>query len=88
MVFKFLASLLFGKILFKVLLASMKTITNGGIFTESRIRIPHPIPSNTSPAYGTIYRITGGFLYAATTSNVKRVTGRIFKISKCFHRGK
>jgi hypothetical protein len=28
----------------------------------------------------TIYRITGGFLYAAT-SNFKRVTGRVFTIS-------
>ncbi len=30
------------------------------------------------------YRITGGFLYAAT-SILKRVTGRVFTISKCFH---
>ncbi len=37
----------------------------------------------SSPAYGTIYRITGGFLYAAT-SNFNGVTGRIFTISRCF----
>jgi hypothetical protein len=34
-----------------------------------------------------IYRITGGFLYAAT-SNLKRVAERIFTISKCFHRSR
>jgi hypothetical protein len=72
MVFYF-ASLLFRRILFKVLLASMKTLTNYGDFTESRMR--------------TIYRITGGSLYAAT-SNMKRVSGRIFTISKCFHKSK
>jgi hypothetical protein len=32
-------------------------------------------------------RIIGGFLYAATSS-LKRVTERIFTISKCFHRSK
>jgi hypothetical protein len=32
-------------------------------------------------------KITGRFLYAATSS-LKRVTGRIFTISKCFHRSK
>jgi hypothetical protein len=41
--------------------------------------------SKSSPAYRTFYRIIGGFLYAATSS-LKRVTGRIFTISKCFHR--
>jgi hypothetical protein len=35
----------------------------------------------------TVYRIIGGFLYAATSS-LKRVTGKIFTISKCFHRSK
>jgi hypothetical protein len=35
----------------------------------------------------TVYRITGGSLYAATSS-LKRVTGRIFTISKCFLRNK
>ncbi len=34
-----------------------------------------------------IYSITGGFLNVAT-SNLKKVTGRIFTISKCFHRSK
>jgi hypothetical protein len=43
--------------------------------------------SKSSPAYGTVYRIIGGFLYAATSS-LKRVTGRIFTISNCFHRSK
>jgi hypothetical protein len=43
--------------------------------------------SLSSPSYETIYRITGGFLNAAT-SILKRVSVRIFKISKCFHRCK
>ncbi len=43
--------------------------------------------SPSSPAYGTIYRITGVFLNAAT-SILKRVSVRIFKISKCIHRSK
>jgi hypothetical protein len=34
------------------------------------------------PSYGTIYRIIGGFLNAAT-SFLKRVSVRIFKICKC-----
>ncbi len=37
----------------------------------------------SSPAYGSTYRITAGFLYAAT-SNLKRVTERIFTNSKRF----
>jgi hypothetical protein len=41
----------------------------------------------SAPAYGTIYRITGSFLNAAT-SILKRVSVRIFKIHKCFHRSK
>jgi hypothetical protein len=54
---------------------------------------PPVIKSNTitrfksSPPYGTIYRITGGFLYAATSS-LKRDIGRIFTISKSFHKSK
>ncbi len=36
---------------------------------------------------GTVYRIIGGFLYAATSS-LNRVTERIFTISECFHRSK
>jgi hypothetical protein len=44
-------------------------------------------PSKSSTAYATIYRITGGFLYAAT-SNLKRLTGKNFTMSKCFHRSK
>jgi hypothetical protein len=43
--------------------------------------------SKSSSAYGTVYKIIGGFLYAATRS-LKRVAGRIFTISKCFHRSK
>jgi hypothetical protein len=43
--------------------------------------------SKSSPSYGIIYRITGGFLNTAT-SILKRVTGTIFTISKCFHKGK
>jgi hypothetical protein len=43
--------------------------------------------SPSSPAYGTIYRITGSFLNA-TTSILKRVSVRNFKISQCFHRSK
>jgi hypothetical protein len=43
--------------------------------------------SPSSPAYGTIYRIAGGFLNAAK-SILKRVSVRIFKISKSFHRSK
>jgi hypothetical protein len=35
--------------------------------------------SPSSPAYGTIYRMTGGFLNAAK-SILKRVSERIFKI--------
>jgi hypothetical protein len=42
---------------------------------------------NTRPCYRPVFSVTGGFLYAAT-GPVKRVTGRIFKISKCFHRSK
>jgi hypothetical protein len=38
--------------------------------------------SLSSPSYETIYRITGGFLNAAT-SILKRVSVRIFKICKC-----
>ncbi len=34
-----------------------------------------------------LFKITGGFLNAAT-STLKRVSVRIFKISKCFHRSK
>jgi hypothetical protein len=41
----------------------------------------------SSPAYGINYRITGGFLNAAI-SILKRVTGKIFTISTCFHRSK
>jgi hypothetical protein len=52
----------------------------------SRVRIPDPQHCPKSfPTYGTVYRIIGGFLYAATSS-LKRLTGRIFTISKCFHR--
>jgi hypothetical protein len=43
--------------------------------------------SISSPAYGTIYRITGGFLNAATSS-LKRDSLRIFELSKSFHRSK
>jgi hypothetical protein len=39
MVFNFFASLLLRKILYKLLLASMKTLTNSGDFIGSRIRI-------------------------------------------------
>jgi hypothetical protein len=46
----------------------------------------HPpiMKSNTKTHLKTVYRIIG-FLYAAT-SRLKRVTGRILTISKCFHR--
>ncbi len=44
MVFKFFASSLSRKILFKFLLASIKTLTNSGYFTESCNRIPPPPP--------------------------------------------
>jgi hypothetical protein len=43
--------------------------------------------SQSSPAYGTIYRITGGFLNA-TTSILKRISVRIFTTRKCFHKRK
>ncbi len=49
---------------------------------------PPSMKSNTVTCFKinwTIYRITGGFVYAAT-SNLKRVTGRIFSIRMCFHR--
>jgi hypothetical protein len=59
--------------------------------------VNHPpvMKSNTVPRFkiisglwnNAIYRITGGFLYSAT-SNLKRVTERIFTISKCFHRSR
>ncbi len=39
------------------------------------------------PAYGIVYRIIGGFLYAATSS-LRRVTGRIVTITECFQRSK
>ncbi len=46
-----------------------------------------PASKFSSPAYGAIYRISGGFLNA-TTSVLKMVSRRNFKISKCFHRSK
>jgi hypothetical protein len=108
--------------LFKFLLASMKTLTNYGDFTGSRINFPPPpnktvgnskrtmklnspfekatinhspviLKSNTKARFKIIsglrnnLQITCGFLYAAT-SNLKRVTVRIFTINKCFHRSK
>jgi hypothetical protein len=39
--------------------------------------------SKSSMAFGIVYRIIGGFLYAATSS-LKRVSGRIFTISSVF----
>ena len=39
--------------------------------------------SESHPGYGASFTITGGFLNAETSS-LKRLTGRIFKISKCF----
>ncbi len=54
--------------------------------TETRFNIFFTF-SPSSPAYGTIYRVTGGFL-TAETSILKRISVRIFKISKCFHRSK
>jgi hypothetical protein len=99
----------------------MRTLTNSGYLTGSRIRISnsggtskgfgnlneafekadrqssaHVILkpaskflnfSPSSPANGTMYRIPGGFLNAAT-SILKVVSVRIFKISKCFHGSK
>jgi hypothetical protein len=100
------------------MLAPMKTLTNSGDFTGSRIRISNTGGSAkkignlssafekangqlatcdfekqyqnslqnflnisiSSPSYGTFYRITGGFLNAATRI-LKRVSKRIFKIS-------
>jgi hypothetical protein len=41
--------------------------------------VNHPPAKKLSPAYGAVYRIIGGFLYAATSS-LKRVIGRIFTI--------
>jgi hypothetical protein len=48
---------------------------------------PLILKSIISPAHGIILRITGGFLNTAI-SILKRVTGKIFTISKCFHRSK
>jgi hypothetical protein len=43
----------------------------------------------SSLAYGTFYRITGGFLIAASTErNSAAAFGKISKINKCFHRSK
>jgi hypothetical protein len=68
-----------------ILLASVKTFKNSETFTESRIRI---IPRLTiSVNSGASFTVTDGFLIAST-SFLKRVTGRIFKISKCFQRSK
>jgi hypothetical protein len=44
-------------------------------------------PPASWPAYRTIYRVTGGFLNAAR-SILKRVSVRIFRISKWCHRSK
>jgi hypothetical protein len=57
------------------------------LFASSVIKKYRNMLKKSSPAYGTVYRIIGGFLYAATSS-LKRVTGRIFTSSKCFHRSK
>ncbi len=43
--------------------------------------------SDSKPGSGASFTVTGGFLKTATSS-LKRVTGRIFKISKCFQRSK
>jgi hypothetical protein len=41
----------------------------------------------SQPGSGASFTVTDGFLNAATSS-LKRVTGRILKISKCFQRSK
>jgi hypothetical protein len=45
MVLNFFASSMSLKVLFQFLLASMKTLTYYGYFTESHIRFPPPPPS-------------------------------------------
>jgi hypothetical protein len=84
----------------KVSLASLKTLANSKINSESRIkflfRLSFVLIGRLSPAYmharlsgqfpgsqaafGTIFRVTGGYRKAGTSS-LKRATGRIFKIS-------
>jgi hypothetical protein len=82
----FFCFLVVKKILFKFLRASRKTLANSGDFTGRCIRISNSCGTSlSSPAYGTIYRIKGSFLNAAT-SILKRVSVRIFKTGKCFHR--
>ncbi len=84
----------------KILIASMKTLTNSETCTISRIkillRLTISVIGQFSPRYhllldrgkvGLNTHVTGGFLNA-TASSLKRVTGRIFKISKCFYRSK
>jgi hypothetical protein len=82
--------------------ASLKILTNSRHFSGSRIRIfPPPPPNETggnSKGIGSLNSASevadnhppqsmSGFLYAATSS-LKRDTGRIFTVSKCFHRSK
>jgi hypothetical protein len=43
--------------------------------------------SESQAGSGSSFTVTGGLLNAATIT-LKRVTGRIFKISKCFQRSK
>jgi hypothetical protein len=92
----------------------MKTRSNSGDFTKSRIRISNsggtsktngnlnqPMKKTTANYLSVVFksntenslkisglrnnlRITGGFLNEAT-SILKRVSVRLFKISKCFH---
>jgi hypothetical protein len=74
----------------------MKTLADSGDFTENRIIISFlayeifVVSLSTCQQFrenALLFKITGGFLNAAT-SILKRVSVRIFKISKCFHKSK
>ncbi len=60
-----------------------KSPTGGSVAVDSVMKSNTVTLFKIISGYGTVYRITGGFLNAAKSS-LKRVTGRIFTIRKCF----
>ncbi len=68
------------------LAGNLKKLSNGGSVAMDSVMKSNSVTCfKIISGYGTIYRIIGGFLYAATSS-LKRAPGRIFTSSKCFHR--
>ncbi len=103
-ILNFQAALWKRKLIFKSLLSSLKTVTNAkkphhnfcscihtcchwSIFSSvHHSRLSEHI-SEYQAAFGTTFSVTGGYLKAGI-GFMKRVTGKIFKISKCFQRSK